>query len=106
MKKMTKPTMPYRICLGILLLALFVLPCTARALEMSSEGYKEIAAFELKQLLDSGRKVLIVNVLSKIEYDFQHISGSINIPIVQMLTTNRLPADKNTILVFHCLNER
>ncbi|MCK9294407.1 MAG: hypothetical protein M0P70_04940 [Desulfobulbaceae bacterium] len=103
---MTKPTWPYRICLAILLLGLFVLPWTAEASETSMEGYREIAAFELKQLLDSGRKVLMINVLSKIEYDFQHISGSINIPIVQMLTTDRLPPDRQTILVFHCLSER
>ncbi len=103
---MTKPTWPSRICLGILLLGLLVLPWTAGASETSMEGYREIAAFELKQLLDSGRKVLIIDVLSKIEYDFQHISGSINIPIVQMLTTDRLPPDRQTILVFHCLSER
>ncbi|MBU4263339.1 MAG: rhodanese-like domain-containing protein [Proteobacteria bacterium] len=103
---MPKQAWPYRICLGILLLGLLVLPWTATASETSMEGYREIAAFELKQLLDSDRKVLIINVLSKIEYDFQHISGSINIPIVQMLTSDRLPPDKHTILVFHCLSDR
>jgi len=103
---MTKQTWPSRICLGILLLGLLVLPWTAGASETSMEGYREIAAFELKQLLDSGRKVLLIDVLSKIEYDFQHISGSINIPIVQMPTTDRLPPDRQTILVFHCLSER
>jgi len=103
---MTKPTSPSRICLGILLLCLLVLPWAAGASETSMEGYREIAAFELKQLLDSGRKALIIDVLSKIEYDFQHISGSINIPIVQMLTTDRLPPDRQTILVFHCLSDR
>ncbi|MEW6521510.1 MAG: hypothetical protein AB1461_19100 [Thermodesulfobacteriota bacterium] len=103
---MTRTILPYRICLRLLLFVLLVLPWTAPAAEMPGEGYREITAFALKQLQDSGRKVQIISVLSKIEYDFQHISGSINIPIVDMLTTDRLPPDRQTILVFHCLNER
>lgn len=74
--------------------------------EQSLEGYKEIAAFELKQMLDSNRKIVIVNVLSEIEYAFQHITGSINIPITKMATTKDLPVDKSTPLIFHCLSDR
>lgn len=74
--------------------------------EQSLEGYKEIAAFELKQMLDSNRKIVIVNVLSEIEYAFQHITGSINIPITKMTTTKDLPVDKSTPLIFHCLSDR
>ncbi|OKY76164.1 MAG: hypothetical protein BM485_02630 [Desulfobulbaceae bacterium DB1] len=74
--------------------------------EQPLEGYKEIAAFELKQMLDSNRKIVIVNVLSEIEYAFQHITGSINIPITKMATTKDLPVDKSTPLIFHCLSDR
>ena len=107
MRKRTQLNLPLRIFLAIMLLVLHVLlPWTALAADKATDGYQEIAAFELKQMLDSGKKVLIINVLSKIEYDFQHITNSINIPIVQMLTTTMLPKDKHTALVFHCLNER
>ncbi|MFH1216128.1 MAG: rhodanese-like domain-containing protein [Pseudomonadota bacterium] len=74
--------------------------------EQSLEGYKEIAAFELKQMMDSGRKLVIVNVLSEIEYAFQHITGSINIPITKMANTKDLPVDKSIPLIFHCLSDR
>ncbi|MFZ5758485.1 MAG: rhodanese-like domain-containing protein [Thermodesulfobacteriota bacterium] len=74
--------------------------------EESLEGYREIAAFELKQMMDSNTKLLIVNVLSEIEFAFQHITGSINIPITKMQTTTALPADKSMPLIFHCLSDR
>lgn len=94
--------------LPLLALTLFLLaqPTSGRATEFSMEGYKEITAPELKEMKDSGRDVLIINVLSKIEYDIQHVTDSINIPIVKMLTTTDLPEDKSIPLVFHCLSDR
>lgn len=72
----------------------------------SAAGFKEISAPELKQLTDSKKDFLIINVLSGIEYAIQHITGSINIPIDQMKSTDMLPLDKNVTLVFHCLSDR
>lgn len=105
---MTKTTSPNRILLCLLLLSLLMLPWTVHAADagLPLEGYREISAFELKQLADSGQQVAIINVLSAIEYDSQHIPGSINIPIIDMLKTRELPVDKNTPLVFYCLSER
>ncbi|RJX32917.1 MAG: rhodanese-like domain-containing protein [Desulfurivibrio sp.] len=105
---MTGTTSPNRILVALLLLSLLMLPWSAHAAEAepSLEGYKEISAFELKQLADSDQQALIINVLSAIEYDSQHIPGSINIPIINMKNTSRLPRDKNTPLVFYCLSDR
>ncbi|MBT6501696.1 MAG: rhodanese-like domain-containing protein, partial [Deltaproteobacteria bacterium] len=51
-------------------------------------------------------KVLAVHVLSEIEYDIQHIPGSVNIPIHKMKTIGKLPKDKNTPLIFYCMGRR
>ena len=69
-------------------------------------NFKEITAPELKQLTDSTKDFLLINVLSEIEYSIQHITGSINIPINKMKNTDKLPEDKNVTLVFYCLSER
>lgn len=105
---MTGTTSPNKILVALLLLSLLMLPWSAHAAEagLSLEGYKEISAFELKQLADSDQQALIINVLSAIEYDSQHIPGSINIPIINMKNTSRLPWDKNNPLVFYCLSDR
>ena len=69
------------------------------------EPFKQITAPEVKALLEEGQAVL-VHVLSEIEYDVQHIPGSINIPIVKMKTTEKLPEGKDTPLVFYCMGKR
>ncbi|MCB2180443.1 MAG: hypothetical protein KQH63_00270 [Desulfobulbaceae bacterium] len=90
----------------ILSLLLLMLPLSSGATELSMDGYSEITAPEVMKLFDQGRPVLIINVLSELEYDMQHINGSINIPITKMLTTKKLPKNLDTPLVFHCLSER
>jgi rhodanese-related sulfurtransferase len=59
------------------------------------EAYKEISAPEVKDRLER-EKALAVHVLSEIEYNIQHIPGSINIPITNMETTSKLPKDKDS----------
>lgn len=68
-------------------------------------GYKEITAPEVKELIESGKGVL-VNVLSQIEHEMQHIPGSINIPITDIQTSPGLPKEKSTPLVFYCMGTR
>lgn len=68
----------------------------------AEKGFAEITAPEVKTMLDEKRAVL-VNVLSAIEYEMQHITGSINIPIDKIATSDRLPVDKNTPLVLYCM---
>jgi len=69
------------------------------------EPFKLITAPEVKDLIEDG-KVVVVHVLSEIEYGIQHIPGSINIPIVKMKTTDKLPKDKDRPLVFYCMGKR
>jgi rhodanese-related sulfurtransferase len=68
-------------------------------------GFKEITAPEVKNIIDENRGV-VIHVLSKIEYNIQHITGSINIPVINIKNTAKLPEDKNIPLVFYCMGKR
>ena len=59
----------------------------------------------VKHMLDN-KSGVVVNVLSDLEYGLQHISGSINIPVNQVETTDKLPKEKGTPLVFYCMGNR
>ena len=63
--------------------------------------FPEISTAELKSKLDSQEKFLLVNTLSDIEFRVEHIPGSINIPVGQVKTTDKLPQDKETLIVFY-----
>jgi len=69
------------------------------------DGFKEISAPEVKSLIDE-RKAAVVNLLSRLEHEIQHIPGSINIPIVEIETTDKLPREKDAPVVFYCMGER
>lgn len=71
----------------------------------AAEGYATITAPEVRKMLDE-QKASLVHVLSEIEYDMQHITGSINIPIIDIETTTRLPQDKDRPLIFYCMGVR
>lgn len=79
---------------------LFAQPAPTEQLE-----YSTITAPELKEMI-AEENVVVINALSRIEYEIQHIKGSINIPVVEMASTDKLPADLSTPLVFYCLGTR
>ena len=88
------------VCIAILLLGGNVVSAGS-----GLEPFKQITAPEVKDLIEGG-KAIVVHVLSEIEYNVQHIPGSINIPIVKMKSTDKLPKDKDTPLVFYCMGKR
>lgn len=67
--------------------------------------YQTITAPEVKSMMD-GNKAILVHTLSEIEFQIQHIPGSINIPITKMRTTDKLPKNKSTPLIFYCMGQR
>ena len=91
-------TMP----IPLIMLFLILMVVSAGA---TSEKFKEISAPEVKNMIEGDQAVLI-HVLSGIEYEMQHIPGSVNIPITDMGATKALPQDKNTPLVFYCMGKR
>jgi len=60
-----------------------------------------ISTTDLKNKIDAKEEFLLVNALSDIEFGLEHISGSINIPVGEIQTTDKLPANKETLIVFY-----
>lgn len=73
--------------------------------QADNAGISVVTAPEVKVLLEKGT-VHLIHVLSEIEYDIQHIKGSINIPIIKIGTSAQLPDDKNSHIIFYCMGER
>ena len=67
---------------------------------LAEKGYQDIDAAGTKALMEH-EGALVVFPLSPIEFDNQHIQGSVNI-VMDKLESD-LPKDKNTKLVFYCL---
>jgi rhodanese-related sulfurtransferase len=93
-----------KICI-IIFMILFLSEGMSLPAETEPRGFKEITAPELKNMIDVG-KVVVIHVLSEIEYEMQHITGSINIPITKINSTDSLPKAKDTPLVFYCMGTR
>jgi hypothetical protein len=86
-------------------LIMLVIALMVVSAEAKSEKFKEISAPEVKNMIE-GDQTVVVHVLSGIEYEMQHIPGSINIPITDIETSKALPQDKSTPLVFYCMGKR
>lgn len=63
--------------------------------------FPDISTLDLKNKLDVKEKFLLVNALSDIDFDMEHIPGSVNIPFGEIQTTDKLPQDKETLIVFY-----
>jgi len=65
--------------------------------------FSVILTGELKSKLDAKEKFVLVNALTDIEFAMEHIPGSINICEDEdyIKTTDKLPQDKETLLVFY-----
>lgn len=70
-----------------------------------AEGYQEISAPEVKNMLEN-TNVRVIHVLSSIEYKMQHIPGSINIPVIKLKTSKLMPADKKMPIIFYCMGHK
>lgn len=68
--------------------------------------FPEINAQQLKSRMDAGEKMLLINPLSDIEFNAKHIPGSINIPLQNILITEKLPKDKNQLIITYCLGRK
>ena len=82
----------------LMLILISLKPCLA--------DMPDISAQELKAMLDSGQEMLVINPLSDIEYNEGHIPGSVNIPLHTIMRSDRLPEDKQTLIVTYCLSQQ
>ena len=88
-------TLPVCVSICMMTLSLFALPNTA-------DAFEDYTAVELKELIDSGQPLFLLNPLSEIEFNEGHIPGSVNIPNEEILKSKRLPKDKEILIVTYC----
>ena len=60
-----------------------------------------ISTSDLKSKLDAKERVFVLNSESDIEYNAEHIPGAVNIPVGEIRTTDKLPQDKETLIVVY-----
>ena len=65
--------------------------------------YEEISTEALAEKLANGETLCLINVLPKIIHDAKHIAGSINIPIGKIGSSEKLPRNKEQLLIFYCM---
>jgi len=80
---------------------LIIAPLLLFAPSIWAADFLGISTSELKSKLDAKEKFLLVNSLSDIEFNLEHIPGSVNIPVGEIQTTDKLPQDKETLIVFY-----
>ena len=96
--------------LAISLIAFFLLGCAKQAAKSDNEkltGYQKITPAVVKERLDKGEKLIIVDVRTKEEYDGGHIPNSLLIPYDEI--EKKAPAlltDKNAAIIVYCRTGR
>jgi len=75
-------------------------------LHAGNSSFTEITAPETKMMMEQNKEVVLINVLSELEYELQHIKGSISIPVNELKDSPLLPKDKQTPLIFYCMGPR
>ncbi|MEN8199670.1 MAG: rhodanese-like domain-containing protein [Thermodesulfobacteriota bacterium] len=74
--------------------------------DLRAAPYSEISAPLLNHMIKADKRLMLIHVLSEIEYDMYHIEGSINIPIDKLVGSDNLPEDKDIPIVFYCMGHR
>ena len=96
--------------LAISFIAFFLLGCAKQAAKSDNEkltGYQKITPVVVKERLDKGEKLIIVDVRTKEEYDSGHIANSLLIPYDEI--EKKAPAlltDKNAAIIVYCRTGR
>ena len=63
---------------------------------------KEVGLQEAKKMMDSGEKIVILDVRDKEEYEKEHIAGAINISrgLLEFLVQGKIPDKQTKIIVY------
>jgi rhodanese-related sulfurtransferase len=89
-----------------LLVTLCLIGLFPLTLHAGNQGFTEITAPETKLMMEQNEDVILINVLSALEYELQHIPDSISIPVNTLRSSPRLPKDKSIPLIFYCMGPR
>ena len=63
---------------------------------------KEVTLQEVKKMMDSGEKIVILDVRDKEEYEKEHIAGAVNISrgLLEFLVQDKIPDKEAKIVVY------
>jgi len=85
-----------------LLLILFVLPLIF-LISCSSNTFDVISAETAKQMLDNDSSIVLVDVRTQAEYNEEHISGAILLPLDSIESeAENIISDKNATYIIYC----
>ncbi|AWW27788.1 rhodanese-like domain-containing protein [Acetobacterium carbinolicum] len=70
----------------------------------SKNSVKRISPAEAKKRLDANEPIVLLDVREKNEYAGQHIPNSINLPLGQIQTVDKIVPDKNATIFVYCLS--
>jgi 3-mercaptopyruvate sulfurtransferase SseA len=102
----------YRKTAFVFMLILYVLltPFSSKAADKTPEQIvqearaqvKEVGLQEAKKMMDSGEKIVLLDVRDKEEYEKEHIAGAINISrgLLEFLVQGKLPDKQTRIIVY------
>ena len=85
---------------NFLIVALMLISTAAWA---QNNNFNNLAAKQVKNLIEQPGKVLVVDARTEQEYKQGHIPTAINIPPSNFTSIgNYLPQDKNSTVIFYC----
>lgn len=68
----------------------------------SAEETQWISLCELHSRMNAGEKMMLLSPQTDIIFNEGHIPGSTNIPLSQIVNTDKLPRDKDVLIVIYC----
>ena len=71
-----------------------------------ASDFPNYSAQQLKAKMDSGERLFLLCPLADIVYHEKNIPGSVNIPLKEIMKTDRLPKDKRTQIITYCLGPK
>ena len=62
----------------------------------------DYSAHQVKSMMDDNKPLFLLNPLSEIEFNEAHIPGSVNIPLHKIMKTDKLPRNKDMLIITYC----
>ena len=94
----------------VLILYILLKPFSSEAADKTPEKLvqearaqvKEVTLQEVKKMMDSGEKIVILDVRDKEEFEKEHIAGAINISrgMLEFLVQGKIPDKQTRIIVY------
>ena len=80
---------------------LIIVPLLLYAPSIWAADFPDISTSDLKNKLDAKESLFLLNSESDITFNVEHIPGAVNIPAGKIQATDKLPHDKETLIVIY-----